>query len=108
MAVLAKRLAAVYPKDHLAERMVRLERLAISVIGEIRKTLHILLGAVSLLWLIGCVNVANLLLARATAREKEIAIRASLGASRSRLVRQFMIESFLLALGGAVLGCWLA
>jgi len=108
VAILAKRFAAVYPKDHPPEVTFGVESYADAAIGDFRKTLYILLGAVGLLLLIACVNIANLLLGRATAREKEFAIRAALGAGRGRLVRQLLIESLLLAVGGSVLGCLLA
>src|SRR6266849_4255571 len=104
LTLIANRLAAVYPKEYPKHFSVEIQSLAESVVGQFRTTLYIVLAAVGLLLLIGCGNVANLLLARATTREKEFAIRSALGASRKRMVGQLLVESLMLAMGGAVLG----
>jgi putative ABC transport system permease protein len=97
--------AGVFPEDKFA---VAPQTLLDSLIGNFRKTLYILFAAVLLLLLIACSNVANLLLARATVREREIAVRATLGATRGRLIRQLLVESFLLAAAATGAGCVLA
>jgi putative ABC transport system permease protein len=79
-----------------------------SFIGGFRKTLYALFGAVLLLLLIACINVASLLLVRATVREREMVMRAALGASRSRLIRQLLAESLLLASFASITGCFFA
>jgi putative ABC transport system permease protein len=103
--LIARRLAQVYPDNYPKNFSVQIISWVDSLVGQFRKTLYTIAAAVGLLLLIACSNVANMLLARATAREKEMAIRSAMGASRMRLVGQLLTESLLLAVGGAIVGC---
>ena len=102
--VIAQRLAKIYPNDYPKRFKVETDELASDVVGNFKKMFFILLAAVGMLLLIACSNVANLLLSRATSREKEFAIRASIGASRGRLIRQLLVESLVLAAVGGIFG----
>ena len=108
LTVIAKRLAVEYPQEYPKHFSVQVISLAEEVVGGFRTMLFLVLSAVGLLLLIGCGNVANLLLARATTREKEFAIRAAIGAGRWRLARQLLMESLMLAVSGAVCGSLMA
>src|SRR5437899_682734 len=103
------RLAQANPGELYPQRFGVVTRTLLDfVVGDFKNTLYVLLAAVFLLLLIACSNVGNLLLARATVREREIAVRASLGASRGRLIRQLLVESFALAAAACVAGYLLA
>ena len=108
MTVILNGLAKVHPQDYPKRFTVLAKKLGDTVVGRFESTLYTALAAVGLLLLIGCSNVANLMLARATSREKEFALRAALGAGRARLVRLLLVESLVLAFGGAAFGVLIA
>jgi len=107
MNLLARRLEALYP-DMNRNRGIRVRDYAADLVGDYESRLFILLGAVGFVLLIACANVANLLLAKSAGRAQELAVRAALGASRSRVIRQLLTESMLVGFLGALLGLGLA
>ena len=107
MTAIGTRLEQQY-KDSNTGKSVAVTRMQDEMVRNVKLTLYLLLGAVALVLLIGCANVANLLLAKATARTREIAIRAAVGASRGRIVRQLIVESMVLALIAGAAGLLLA
>src|SRR5689334_23211756 len=103
LVLISRHLAEAYPKSN-ADLSMRVHPLLEDMVSDVRGTLWLLLAAIGLVLLIACVNIASLFLVRAISRERELAMRAALGASRNRLVRQCVTESAVLGLCGGLLG----
>ena len=105
---IAAALRREYPVKETAGLFFRVESMHGDLVADVQPSILALMGAVVFVLLVACANVANLLLVRAGAREREFAVRAALGGSRGRLVRQILIESLIVAVGGAIVGLLLA
>jgi predicted permease len=108
LSVIARNLAAQYPDSNSHRLSAKVIPQIEALVGDTRPALRMLFAAVVLMLLVACANVAGLLLARASRRRAEIAVRSALGASRGQIVRQFLAESVLLSMAGGVLGIFIA